>query len=212
MSVGGRLSDSMSPYNALIMFGFLSRQCPRLQELYLRRGLLDLSFKGGLCLLTRLQELERIQITTRSDYELDDQALFWLRKNPSKMEHVNYPLLKLKTRRDLQNWTHRLPGLEESVSSRWARVIKDGQSVGVDLRNVGLREDLLEWMTERYGPCKMPTWPKLEFFSIETNERGNTSETGLRKLEAFVAKVRPNAKIHIRHSPRDPLLTTLQQH
>lgn len=208
MSVGGSIDWHCSQ----IMFGFLSRQCPRLQELYLRRGLLNLSFNGGLCLLTRLQELERIRIITRSDHGLDDQALFWLRTTPSMMEHINYPLLQLKVQRDIRKWAHRLPGLEISVSSQWARIIADGQSVGVDLSNVGLREDLLEWMTERYGPRKMPTWPSLKYFSIETEEQANMSGTRLQNLKAFVAKVRPNPTIHLLHPARDPFFTTLQQH
>ena len=210
MTVGRRLGDTNSSENALIMFGFLSRQCPQLQELHLRRIMLDLSFKGGLCLLTRLQELERIKITTGSDYELDEQALFWLRTTPSTVDYINYPLLKVKTKRDAQNWSHRLPGTEASVEASWIKIIKDGQRVGVDLNNVGLREDLFDWMRERYGSRKLRTWPKLKFFSIETKERRNTNESALRKLEAFVAKTRLDAQVHIRHSPKDPFEVTLQ--
>ncbi|KAH7048592.1 hypothetical protein BKA57DRAFT_461872 [Linnemannia elongata] len=212
MTVGSRVSDNNSSDNALIMFGFLSKQCPQLQELHLRRTILDLSFKGGLCLLTRLQELERIKITTRSDYKLDEQALFWLRTAPSIIDFFNYPLLKVKTRRDIQNWNHRLPGTEASVEASWTRIIKDGQRVGVDLNNVGLREDLLDWMEERYGSRTLLTWPKLMFFSIETKERRNISASAPQKLEAFVAKSRPDTQVHIRHSPKDPFEVTLQLH
>lgn len=212
MTVGCRLADTNSSDNALIMFGFLSRQCPQLQELHLRRSMLDLSFKGGLCLLTRLQELERIKITTGSDYELDEQALFWLRTTPSTIDHINRTVLKVKTRRDVQNWRHRMPGVEASVKASWTKIIKDGQGVGVDLNNVGLREDLFDWIGERYGSRKVQTWPKLKVFSIETRERRNTSESGLKKLEAFVAKTRPDAQVHIRHSPKDPFEVTLQLH
>ncbi|KAF9151978.1 hypothetical protein BG015_005949 [Linnemannia schmuckeri] len=212
MTVGGRSGDTNSSYNALIMFGFLSRQCPQLQELHLRRTMVDLSFKGGLCLLTRLQELERVKITTGSDYELDEQALFWLRTTPSTIDRIHYPLLKLKTKRDCHNWVHRLPGTATSVRACWNRIIEDGQRVGVDLNNVGLREDLFEWMGERYGSLKLPTWPKLQFFSIETKERRNTSDTALQKLETFVANARPEAQVHIRHSPRDPFETSISQY
>ncbi|KAF9545068.1 hypothetical protein EC957_011309 [Mortierella hygrophila] len=103
MTVECRLADTNSSENALVMFGFMSRQCPQLQVLHLRRIMLDMSFKGGLCLLTRLQGLERIKITTGSDYELDGEALFWLRIAPSTIDHINYPLLEIKTWRDVQN-------------------------------------------------------------------------------------------------------------
>lgn len=211
MTVGCYLGDTNSSENARIMFGFLSRQCPQLQELHLRRSMMDLSFKGGLCLLTRLQELERIKIITRSDYELDEQALFWLRTTPSTTDHINYPLLKVKIRRDVQNWSHRQLVAEASVKASRTKTIKDGdERFGVDLTNVGLREDLFDWMEERYGSHKLRTWPKLKFFSIETKERCNTSESALKKLEAFVAKTRPDAQVHIRHSPKDPFEVTLQ--
>ncbi|KAF8940873.1 hypothetical protein BGZ47_007576 [Haplosporangium gracile] len=98
MTVGGHSGDTNSSYNALIMFGFLNRQCPQLQGLHLRRTMVDLSFKGGLCLLTRLQELERVKITTGSGYELDEQALFWLRTTPWTIVYINYPLFCQKLR------------------------------------------------------------------------------------------------------------------
>ena len=65
MTVGHRESDTRSSYTAesvLILFGFLSRMAPQLQELYLKIHSVNLTFEGGLALLTRLGGLERIRI------------------------------------------------------------------------------------------------------------------------------------------------------
>ncbi|KAF9133520.1 hypothetical protein BGW39_009594 [Mortierella sp. 14UC] len=210
MSVGCRTSDSSSPSSALIMFGFLSRMCPQLQELHLRRRLLDLTFRGGLCLMTRLRELERIKIITAYDYPLDDHALFWMRLAPSTMDHFSHPLLQFKTKRELRNWYQRFPVLQTASSVGRKKMIDDGNRLGIDFTKVGTPEDLMEWMSERYGSRRLATWPKLQQFSIESSERRHDTE--LKKAEAFAAKVRPDAEFHFRHAPTEAYLTTLQLH
>ncbi|KAG0201697.1 hypothetical protein BGX33_010164, partial [Mortierella sp. NVP41] len=190
MSIGCRQSDSNSPYEALIMFGLLSRMCPRLQELHLKRRLLDLSFQGGLCLLTRLQELERIKITTAYNQELDERALFWIRPRPSTKDQLNYPLLQFKTRMELRNWYQNVPGPSVGAGAG-SRMIADAAKLGMNLSKVGYAEDLLEWMGDRYGG-RLPTWPKLESFRIECMERSYVEDRAVRKMEAFITEARPD--------------------
>ncbi|KAH7060313.1 hypothetical protein BKA57DRAFT_446891, partial [Linnemannia elongata] len=82
MTVGYHTSDSNSTENTLIIFGFLSRMCPQLQELHLKKWAVNLLFAGGLSLLTRLQDLERI--TIQSYYYRGSEAyLSWL--NPKAL-------------------------------------------------------------------------------------------------------------------------------
>ncbi|KAG0264043.1 hypothetical protein BGZ95_003676 [Linnemannia exigua] len=210
MTVGCRKSDSSSTYKSLIMFGFLSRMCPRLQELHLRRRLMDLSFKGGLCLLTRLQELERVKILPAYGCTLDEPALFWLRSTPSTMEHINHSLLRLKIKRDLRKSYNRLPKLATGSSAGRKNMIDHGNRLGMDFNIVGLPEDLLEWMSDRYGPRKLTTWPKLQLFTIEFSEPRQHYD--FQKATAFVTKARPDAEFLFNHTSKDPYLTTLQMY
>ncbi|KAF9287803.1 hypothetical protein BGZ74_001008 [Mortierella antarctica] len=46
------------------MFGYLSRVCPELRDLWIAQWLLYLGFNSGMCLLTRLQKLERLTIVS----------------------------------------------------------------------------------------------------------------------------------------------------
>ncbi|KAF9937255.1 hypothetical protein BGZ65_001624, partial [Modicella reniformis] len=55
-------ANDTSVENARVMFGYLSRVCPRLQDLEISRGSLTLAFESGLCLLTRLHELQRLKL------------------------------------------------------------------------------------------------------------------------------------------------------
>ncbi|KAG0377006.1 hypothetical protein BGX24_006853 [Mortierella sp. AD032] len=210
MTVSCRTSDSSSTFHALIMFGFLSRMCPRLQELHLMRRMLDFSFKGGLCLLTRLQELERVKIMAAYGGPLDESNLFWLRSTPSTMEHVNHPLSRLKIKRDLRNWYQHLPEISAASNVGRKLMIDRGSRLGMDLSKIGLPEDMLEWMSERYGPRKLATWPNLQLLAIEFSELRLHYDT--RKAEAFVAKVRPDAEFQFGHKPKEAYLTTLQMY
>lgn len=48
------------------MFGYLSKVCPKLEELVVRDDQLQLSLAGGLCLLSRLERLEKLEVQVRN--------------------------------------------------------------------------------------------------------------------------------------------------
>ncbi|KAG0201696.1 hypothetical protein BGX33_010163 [Mortierella sp. NVP41] len=207
MAIECRNSDSVSPYEALIIFGFLSRMCPRLQELHLKRSYLDLSFPGGFCLLTRLQELERLKITTVYDHHLDKHALDWIRPQPSIMDRLKYNQLLSKTEKELQVYHRSLPRTDTAAATAArAKRIKETAELGVDIGLVGYVEDLLEWMDDRYEG-RPPMWPKLESFWIESLEWMKNKP--LKKLEAFVRKARPNVDVQLRYPSGNAFLATL---
>ncbi|KAF8940308.1 hypothetical protein BGZ47_007798 [Haplosporangium gracile] len=77
-------TDHASEENARIMFGYLVRVCPDLQELSIRRHQLNLNLGGGLCLLTRLRKLERLMVWTDTWTKFSKKDLEWMARIPKK--------------------------------------------------------------------------------------------------------------------------------
>ncbi|KAG0072448.1 hypothetical protein BGZ92_004064, partial [Podila epicladia] len=78
LSFQARMGDSENAEQNRIMFGYIGRVCPRLRELVLYRSLMRLSLDGGLCLLTRLVDLERLIIGARLPSKMSDKDFSWL--------------------------------------------------------------------------------------------------------------------------------------
>ncbi|KAG0374409.1 hypothetical protein BGX24_010429 [Mortierella sp. AD032] len=77
-------TDHASEENSRIIFGYLAKVCPDLQELSIRRRQLNLNLAGGLCLLTRLRKLERLMIWTETWTKLSKKDLEWMARVPKK--------------------------------------------------------------------------------------------------------------------------------
>ncbi|KAF8920888.1 hypothetical protein BGZ58_004288 [Dissophora ornata] len=80
--------DSYSQESALLIFGYLSKVCPRLQDLSLKRYLLNLSLEGGFCLLMRLTELRRLSIRINPEYLHKVLNVDWMSKAMTKKQRV----------------------------------------------------------------------------------------------------------------------------
>lgn len=78
LSFQARMGDSDNAEQNRIIFGYIGRVCPRLRELVLFRSLMRLSLDGGLCLLTRLVDLERLTIGARVPCKMSDKDFSWL--------------------------------------------------------------------------------------------------------------------------------------
>ncbi|KAF9559191.1 hypothetical protein EC968_006670 [Mortierella alpina] len=171
-AVAGFSADTASIPNALTMFGYLSRVCPNLEDLYIRRWLLSLSFMGGLCLLTRLKNLRRLKILTHSFRGLTPRSIEWIRRYPSTEEVLKRPVAAYLAKQSIgaptvegpdadpigvfQDKVCDLHECEKTGSGEWQ----------LDLRRVGRSQDLVQWMKER-SSGQEPTWPALETFHIE---------------------------------------------
>ncbi|KFH63683.1 hypothetical protein MVEG_10376 [Podila verticillata NRRL 6337] len=78
LSFQARMGDSDNAEQNRIIFGYIGRVCPRLRELVLFRSLMRLSLDGGLCLLTRLVDLERLTVGARVPCKMSDKDFSWL--------------------------------------------------------------------------------------------------------------------------------------
>ncbi|KAF9949280.1 hypothetical protein BGZ72_008932 [Mortierella alpina] len=202
-AVAGISADTASIPNALTMFGYLSRVCPNLEDLHIRKWLLSLSFMGGLCLLTRLRNLRRLKISTRSYRGLTPSNIEWIRRYPSTEEVLKRPIAAYLAKHSIGAPTAEGPDADPigifpdkvcDLHDCEEATLDPGQ---LDLRIVGRSEDLVQWMKER-SRGQEPCWPVLDSFLIEyENENIQMNDRG--KVVKFVKSVRPEVDMRFLH-------------
>ncbi|KAF8946251.1 hypothetical protein BGZ47_001000 [Haplosporangium gracile] len=73
------LSDN-SPRLSRIVYGYISRFCPNLQDLLIRAYRLNMTLRGGFALLTRLRKLKRISVSQYDCHFNERDMLPWIMK------------------------------------------------------------------------------------------------------------------------------------
>ncbi|KAK5829440.1 hypothetical protein F5H01DRAFT_393477 [Linnemannia elongata] len=194
IAIDHRYYDSNSTESSLVLFGVLTRVCPRLQELYLKQRTMHLSLQGGLCLLTRLQDLERVRFATDGNIDFFKQDLFWMRPTaPTSWKCLVYPILHRRARKYLQRLYKGIsPSLSEdgAIGSVRAEI---SQETGVDLKNLGHANDLFNWMEDYYSS-----------FWIETPSQDiDASLPKAAKMEEWMRKMRPKVDFQLLRPPLD---------
>ncbi|KAG0086772.1 hypothetical protein BGZ93_010466 [Podila epicladia] len=71
-------ADGNTAPQCRIIYGYLSRLCPFLEELVLRRPYANFEIQRGLCLLSRLQYLERLELHYQSALNLVPSCFEWM--------------------------------------------------------------------------------------------------------------------------------------
>ncbi|KAG0321934.1 hypothetical protein BGZ97_009644 [Linnemannia gamsii] len=61
---GSTPQEEASAVTSRILFGYITRVCPDLQELVIRKTALHVELEGGMCLLTRLHKLQRLTVAS----------------------------------------------------------------------------------------------------------------------------------------------------
>ncbi|KAF9117353.1 hypothetical protein BGW39_002260 [Mortierella sp. 14UC] len=189
---------------SLTIFGFLSKMCPQLQELHLALGMVPLSLQGGLCLLTRLEHLERLRITT-SHYDYTDDTLIWLQPTvlSKTQDCTGYPHRQRQTLEAMRKLPEFLT--PPDVVAAGSKLVEKGREMGMDLSKIGHADDLIEWFDDRYGlSTKAPlekdlqhVWPKLRLLWFEFSTCGGGSNRPLEETKKVMAKVRPNVDFRL---------------
>ncbi|KAF9926793.1 hypothetical protein BGZ67_007915 [Mortierella alpina] len=67
-------------HHSRVIFGYLSKCCPQLVDLQIRRPYLSFWLVSGMCLLSRLHRLERLRLCCRSYTRFDAEVLEWIRR------------------------------------------------------------------------------------------------------------------------------------
>ncbi|KAF9137712.1 hypothetical protein BGX30_009969 [Mortierella sp. GBA39] len=149
----------VSTLDSLIIFGYLSRCCPDLRDLQMRRWSTTVSMEAGFCLLSRLGRLEKLGLTGRHFDGFTKRDLGWILK---------------ESQGSTTKWLPSLSMLSVAAPSRSRSPGGDQLTVGdgVDLKLglVGRVEDVHEWEREvkaRCGRERLNSWPGLEYLQLK---------------------------------------------
>ncbi|KAF9361820.1 hypothetical protein BGX34_006867 [Mortierella sp. NVP85] len=75
-----RFGEDVSVESSRVIFGYLSRVCPQLQDLQIGRRHFRMDFEGGFCLLSRLHDLRRLRLVMDLRESVDAFNAEWMRK------------------------------------------------------------------------------------------------------------------------------------
>ncbi|KAF9358186.1 hypothetical protein BGX26_002307 [Mortierella sp. AD094] len=134
------------PVNSQIVFGYISKCCPNLKEIHLRRRHPEMSRGSGFCLLSRLRHLERLALTGETFLNLKIRELGWLESRQYRCSS----------------------SVNDVLSSSPPR----GQEDGVDLRNLGRPSDIAAWAKESRQGSSSSSW---SIFSRKGNSNDGES-------------------------------------
>ncbi|KAF9917908.1 hypothetical protein FBU30_000464 [Linnemannia zychae] len=77
-----------SPQLSRIIYGYISRFCPNLQDLLIRAHRLNMTLRGGFTLLTRLRKLKRISISQYDCHFSERDMLPWIIKRRHSLSGI----------------------------------------------------------------------------------------------------------------------------
>ncbi|KAG0273734.1 hypothetical protein BGZ95_010476 [Linnemannia exigua] len=81
------LADN-SPRLSRIVYGYISRFCPNLQDLLIRAYRLNMTLRGGFALLTRLHKLKRVAISQYDCHFSERDMLPWIMKRRQSLSGI----------------------------------------------------------------------------------------------------------------------------
>jgi len=200
----------------LILFGYISKACPRLSDLQITKQTMSLRPKDGFCLLGRLHNLERLAFVTTHAYFLDprssmkiqeDKKLYqtfedeleWMRRFPKGYNGRSFETLSLGI-----YFSPLEDSRQEIFEGRGTRLSRNkARDQGWDdlnLSSLGTLKDVKDWKFERTRDLTdgQPLWPVLEKLEIRYTNIEYQSEG--RKLQKYLARIRPDIKADIHSS------------
>ncbi|KAG0246551.1 hypothetical protein BGX31_001003 [Mortierella sp. GBA43] len=152
--------DSDKSREDLIVFGYLGRICPDLENLHIRRRSMDLRRYGGLCLLSRLRRLEKLILDCEiiQTFKLSD--LKWIKRQSDSSDFILPRFWKrLQSTMDIQ---------PKKLKQQKHQQQQHDDQVAIDMTNVGRDMDLVNWKIDRQQEAKrlLSCWPCLESFQV----------------------------------------------
>ncbi|KAF9371495.1 hypothetical protein BGX21_005124 [Mortierella sp. AD011] len=197
-------SDTLQ--HSRVIFGYLSKVTPKLEDLQLRRPYLSFWLAGGLCLLSRLHNLERLKLCCRSYtgfYESD--VLEWIKReghpwgrvSPNRVAvsssiadatRLGCRMALIRAGLVAPPTSYHLSGYSSTSSSPDSGITYPELKLE-DFASLGEIKDIEDLQIERmllYQHQK-PCWPRLESFTIAHDGWFNNSETsGIERLRPDV--------------------------
>ncbi|KAF9115441.1 hypothetical protein BGX27_007816 [Mortierella sp. AM989] len=175
-------TDEASAKNSRIMFGYISRVCPDLEELKIYREKLNLNLEGGLCFLSRLRGLRKLAVVTRTKTKLKKKDLEWIARYPQKRG------------RTLFNSWRKIPAVSHTKDGAMTKDSMVQDIITIDsLRHIDSAANLTACKKElAQGKDGDGCWPALEYLGLRhTDENQNDPD---RYLPALISKIRPGVE------------------
>ncbi|KAF9434231.1 hypothetical protein BGZ76_008356 [Entomortierella beljakovae] len=167
-----------SPECSRLLFGYLGRVCPKLEDLEISQGSgIPLDLESGFCLLSRLHNLRELCIKSKSRLN-SWWYLDWMTRRMSPIMKAKMKLciarLGLTERGTIYAKTPFAIG-KNSLSSLEINGVKfsgSGRNLdymidGVDMRNLGQKRDIIELLQDRLSR-NWVCWPTLEYLYVDT--------------------------------------------
>ncbi|KAG0294798.1 hypothetical protein BGZ98_001635 [Dissophora globulifera] len=122
-------SHHMDDKGSLALYGYISRVCPELEDLSIHRNALTIGAESGLCLLTRLRKLRRLQIVMLGTIrEVRENEMDWIQRQ-------YYSLNSLTEKTMLERIEYKRLQQEEEDQKRDYQLLYLGQYQGPEKPN-----------------------------------------------------------------------------
>ncbi|KAK3832343.1 MAG: hypothetical protein J3R72DRAFT_454181 [Linnemannia gamsii] len=97
---GSTPQEEASAVNSKTLFGYITRVCPDLQDLVIRKTALHVELEGGMCLLTRLHKLQRLTVASLMHANrFGSQDIDWMVKTTNTSAALETPKESTLSRR-----------------------------------------------------------------------------------------------------------------
>ncbi|KAG0340119.1 hypothetical protein BG000_000668 [Podila horticola] len=197
---GRKPRDSDSLENSRMIFSYLSKVCPDLEDLTVRYSQLRLEHGGGLCLLARLHRLQRLVLVQSARPNLKSKDLEWLTRQFSTSMRVKLYAVAIGIAADEPMHVEQLAPFKLSpmhpIQGSHGQEDLDYVVGGVDMRNMGRMADITELIKERKIK-KWICWPLMEEMdvilapqpgSIDAEKRAGMVALGKPPCLAYIVK------------------------
>lgn len=197
--------DSDSLENSRMIFSYLSKVCPDLEDLTVRYSQLRLEHGGGLCLLARLHRLQRLVLIQSARPDLKSKDLEWLTRLFSTAMRVKLYAVAIGIAADEPMHVERLAPFKLSpmhpIQGSHGQEDLDYVVGGVDMRNMGRMADITELIKERKIK-KWICWPLMEEMDvILAPQPGSIDAEKRAEMVAMVKTLRPDIRFDCRLAP-----------
>ncbi|KAG0348296.1 hypothetical protein BG005_011623 [Podila minutissima] len=202
---GRKPRDSDSLENSRMIFSYLSKVLPDLEDLTVRYSRLRLEQEGGLCLLARLNKLQRLVLVQSARPDLKSKDLEWLTRQFSTAVRVKMYAVAIGIAADEPMHVEQLAPFKLSsmhpTQGGHVREDLDYMVGGVDMRNMGRMADITDLIKERQTK-KWICWPLMEEIDVLLAPQPGPIDAEKRaEMVALVKKFRPDIRFDCRLAP-----------
>ncbi|KAF9201623.1 hypothetical protein BGZ49_008147 [Haplosporangium sp. Z 27] len=184
----GRYGDDFLPMRSRIMFAYIAKVCPKIQDLQIRRCFLDLSLEGGWCFLSQLKELSRLRIETGVLRYITENDLAWI-GNPdtvSTWQRAKYQLIARQLRKK--------HSAERSNSGAYVSPVRrsDTDLIVDELRSSSGLDRVADILQTKSGSNIKVCWPGLEFLELTYSNQRDCIP-----IAAYIRSIRPDLDLGV---------------